>query len=137
MIKGETQLTAPMAGRMRGPSFRPRPRYWLIAKNGCGRIKVLTINLDGQEAMPVFSFREEAEMFLRFEAGGGWSVREASARGFASLLLDPHSSVKMVALDPLPELCDEGMNPLVSVRKEIFVQTLTGDSRGTRVAPNH
>jgi len=96
-------------------------------------MKVLTINLDGQEAMPVFSFREEAEIFLRFEAGGGWSVREASARELALLLLGPHSSLKMVALDPLPKLCDEGMNPLVSVRKEVFVRALAGDSRGTRV----
>jgi hypothetical protein len=133
MIKGETQLTAPVAGRTRGPSSGPNPRHWLIAKNGCGRMKVLTINLDGQEAMPVFSFREEAEIFLRFEAGGGWSVREASARELALLLLGPHSSLKMVALDPLPKLCDEGMNPLVSVRKEVFVRALAGDSRGTRV----
>lgn len=124
MRKGETQLTAPVAGRTRSPS----PRYWLIAKNGCGRMKALTINLDGGEAIPVFSFREEAEMFLRFEAGDGWSVRETPARELALLLLGPHSSLKMVALDPLPELCDEGMNHLISVRMEDFVRALAGDS---------
>ena len=123
MIRDETKAAAPAASAARGPSSR----YWFIAKTEYGRIEALTIDLDGQEAMPIFSFREEAEMFIRFEAGGGWSIREASAGELASLLSGPYSGVKMVALDPLPEICDEGMTHLVSVGRKDFARTLLRD----------
>jgi hypothetical protein len=104
----------------------------LIAKNDNGPLKVLTINLEEQETIPIFSFREEAEMFTRLKAWDGWWVREISAGELASLLFGPYSRVKMVALDPLPEICDEGMTNLVSVRRMDFALRLLGD-RGTRV----
>lgn len=97
----------------------------MIAKNDNGRMEALTINLDGQETIPIFSFREEAEMFIRFEAWDGWWVREISAGELASLLFGPYSCVEMVALDPLPEICDEGMTRLVSVSRKVFARTLS------------
>jgi hypothetical protein len=43
-------------------------RYWIIAKRGDGHIQLLTTALDGSgEALPVFGFEEEAEMFLWLE----------------------------------------------------------------------
>ena len=40
-------------------------RYWVIAKDGFGQLELLRVDLDGTgEALPVFSFEEEAEMFL-------------------------------------------------------------------------
>ena len=124
MIRDETKAAAPAAGAAHGPSSR----YWLIAKTEYGRLEALNIDLDGQEVMPIFSFREEAEMFIRFEAGDGWSVREASAGELASSLLSgSYSGVKMVALDPLPEICDEGTTRLVSVGRKDFARTLLRD----------
>ena len=35
---------------------------WLVAKQRCNGLEVFTI---GTDVLPVFSFREEAEMFLR------------------------------------------------------------------------
>jgi hypothetical protein len=128
MTEGETKLAALLAGPARGP----RSRHWLIVKNEYGRMRALTINLDGQEAMPIFSFREEAEMFIRFEARQGWWVRETLAAELTSLLFGPYSCVKMVALDPLPEICDEGMSSLVSVSSKDFARTLLGD-RGIEI----
>jgi hypothetical protein len=113
------------------PRRGPRSRYWFIVKNEYGRVEVLSIDLNGQEAMPIFSFREEAEMFIRFEAWGDWSVRETSAGELISLLSGPYSDVKMVALDRLPEICDKGMRCLVSVGRKDFARTLLRD-RGVR-----
>jgi hypothetical protein len=121
MIKAETKVAAPVAGPARGPSSR----YWLIARNEYGRMEALTIDLDGQEAIAIFSFREEAEMFIRLESWDGWWVREISAGELVSLLFGPYSCVKMVALDPLPEICDEGMTRLVSVSRNDFARTLS------------
>lgn len=126
----ETKLAAPGADVAGGPSSA----YWLIAKNDDGPVEVLTIDLEGQEALPIFSFREEAEMFVWLEAGGTWSARETSVRELASLLFGLYLPyVKKVALDPLPEICDEGMVPLVSVSRNDFARTLLDDRelRGT------
>jgi hypothetical protein len=42
----------------------PRP-FWLIAKYQTGGMEVLrTILASGEEALPVFSFEDEARMFL-------------------------------------------------------------------------
>jgi hypothetical protein len=128
MIKGETKVATPMAGAACGPSFR----YWLIAKNDNGSLEALTIDLDGQETIPLFSFREEAEMYMRYEVRGSWWVRKTSAGELISLLFGPYSRVEMVALDPLPKMCDEGMTPLVSVRSKDFALRLLSD-RGARV----
>jgi hypothetical protein len=58
----ETNLTA------EGPLPRPPDTtYWLIT-NGQG--DVLTLDYDGEELLPVFSHREEAEMFLRLGSAG-------------------------------------------------------------------
>jgi hypothetical protein len=106
----------------------------LIVKNDNGPLEVQTVDLDGQKTMPVFSFREEAEMFMRFEVRGSWWVRKTSARELASLLFGFYSCVEKVALDPLPEVCSEGMTPLVSVSRKDFTRTLAqrNDGPGAR-----
>jgi hypothetical protein len=106
----------------------------LIARSDVRRVEPLTTDIDGQETMPVFSFREEAELFMRLDGWRGWWVRETSAGELASLLFGTHSYVKMLALDPLPGICDEGMTHLVSLRKNDFAKRLL-DDRGLRVVP--
>jgi hypothetical protein len=54
------------------------PNYWLLVKHETNSTGVLAIDLDGREkALAVFSFAEEAELFLHHEPSGtGWQVRE-------------------------------------------------------------
>ena len=48
-------------------------RYWVIAKDskdGFGQLELLTVDLDGTgEALPVFSFEQEAEMLASLVRG--------------------------------------------------------------------
>jgi hypothetical protein len=53
-------------------------RFWLIARRRTGGMEVLTTFLArGGEALPVFSFEDEANMFLRLGTqGDDWQARE-------------------------------------------------------------
>ena len=102
----------------------PGSTYWLIARNENSRLEVLTTGLvGGEEAIPVFSHEEEAELFLGlWEVGvGGWQARESSAGEIISVLCGPCASVERVALDPLPEMLVERTVGLVSLSRERFV----------------
>ena len=111
-------------------SFARRP-LWLVVRHNNSSLEVLTTNIgtDG-EALPVFSFEEEAELFLRYGAlGTGWQVRETTAGELVSVLCGPCVDVGKVALDPPPEIAGEAMIDLVSVRRKDFVQSLLSDGR--------
>src|SRR5215211_1918532 len=70
----EDTVTRRTAGRAQGLA------YWLIARNGHGRIEVLT--LDGKKTLPVFSYEGEAEMFLQLKGvADGWQVSESKGGG--------------------------------------------------------
>jgi hypothetical protein len=81
------------------------------------------------EALPVFSFEEEAEMFLRLGLPGkkGWQVREATCRELASLLCAPCTDISHVALDPLPETVSERTVGLLCLSREHFIRVLLSD----------
>jgi hypothetical protein len=97
--------------------------YWLIAKNENGRIEVLTALLaDGEEAIPIFSYEQEAELFLAFQAAGsGWQLKESTAGELVSVLCGPCASATEVSLDPLPEMVTEGTLGLVNLSRKRFV----------------
>jgi hypothetical protein len=86
-------------------SLGQRP-LWIIASLQAGRLDVLTIDPDGDGGyLPIFSFKEEAETFLRLSGDDGktgWWSREATSGELVSVLLAPCAEVKQVALDPLP-----------------------------------
>jgi hypothetical protein len=47
-------------------------RFWLIVRHRTGGMEVLRIALArGEEVLPVFSFEDEARMFLELGASGG------------------------------------------------------------------
>jgi hypothetical protein len=124
------------AGR-EGARRRGRP-WWLIVSHGGGFLEVLA---DGERAVPVFSFEEEAELFLSFGAAEGakpgdrWLVRQTAPGELASLLLGPLSDVGRVALDPLPRRSGGGaFLGLVSTDREGFVARLltVGGRRSAR-----
>lgn len=82
--------------------------YWLIENPEAGQSKVFTVRVDAEsEALPVFSFLDEAEMFLRlggFEAEG-WQTVGSTAGELVSRLAEYHrAGVDLIALDPLPEM---------------------------------
>ena len=115
-------MTRRTAGRAQGLA------YWLIARNEHGRIEVLT--LDCKQTLPVFSHEEEAEMFLWLErVTGGWQVSESRGGELVSMLLGPCTSVKEVALDPLPEMLVDGTVGLVSLDRERFIRRLLARQR--------
>lgn len=122
------------------PRERParRRRFWLLAKHERGRLEVLAAELSGGErSLPVFSFAEEAELFLGLGAfsstiGGDWRVRETEAGELASILLGPCRGVERVTLDPLPGIGAEPVNRLASLGRERFVRFLLRGVPGAR-----
>jgi len=103
---------------------------WLIADRTDGRMDVLTIDGGGDLVLPVFSFREEAEMYACLQPGmPDWEPREFSPGELASVLRGPLSGVARVALDPLPEACDGNLLGLLCVRRNAFVGALVGEGR--------
>jgi hypothetical protein len=114
--------------------MRPvKMRFWLIAEHETGQARVLVLNLDGnghEETLPVFSFEEEAEMFLRSGAPKtvGWRVRESTLGELVLLLLGACASVTRVALDPLPvEVGGEAMVGLLSIGRAEFLLGLVDE----------
>ena len=90
---------------------------WLIAKQRCNRLEVFTI---GTNVLPVFSFEEEAQMFLGLgHAADGWQVRETTRGELVSVLYGPCKGIEHVALDPVP-----GVVELVSLSRRAFVGAL-------------
>ena len=121
-------------GRMpnKSGSLGQRP-LWIIASLQAGRLDVLTIDPDGDGGyLPIFSFEEEAETFLRLSGDDGkmgWWSREATSGELVSVLLAPCAEVKQVALDPLPLSFGGVVLPFVSVKRDRFVQELMGERR--------
>lgn len=90
-----------------------------------------TILASGHEAMPVFSFEDEARMFLELGASGGWRVRETTVGELTSVLCGLCANVDRVVLDPipLPGPLIEGLNGLLSMEREAFIGSLLNPRR--------
>jgi hypothetical protein len=132
------------AARVYGPSTREgaetagpvsrragTQRYWVIAKDakdGFGQLELLTVDLDGTgEALPVFSFEEEAEMFLWLQTTEeGREVRETTPGQLVSILYGPCANVGRVMLDPLPEIGLSMQTSLLGMDRNDFVESVIG-----------
>jgi len=106
-------------------------RYWVIAKDakdGLGQLDLLTLDLDGAgEALPVFSFEEEAEMFLWLQrTEDGQKVREITPGQLVSILYGPCADVGRVMLDPLPEIGVRMQIGLLGMDRHDFVESVMG-----------
>src|SRR5215217_6624515 len=106
-------------------------RYWVIAKDtkdGFGQLELLRVDLDGTgEALPVFSFEEEAEMFLWLQrTEEGWEVRETTPGQLVSILYGPCADVGSVMLDPLPEIGVRMQISLLGMDRNDFVESVMG-----------
>ena len=106
-------------------------RYWVIAKDpkdGFGQLELLTVDLDGTgEALPVFSFEQEAEMFLWLQTTeDGREVRETTPGQLVSILYGPCADVGRVMLDPLPEIGARMQISLLGMDRNDFVESVMG-----------
>ncbi len=103
-------------------------RYWVIAKDGLGQPDLLTVDLDGAgEALPVFSFEEEAEMFLWLQrTEDGQKVRKITPGQLVSILYGPCADVGRVMLDPLPEIGASMQISLLGMDRHDFVESVMG-----------
>jgi hypothetical protein len=105
-----------------------RRLFWLIVTRAHGSMEVLTIDAGGETVLPVFSFREEVELFLRLQANGAdWWPRETTTGELASLLLGLCARVDKVALDPLPSLGERESIGLLSTGRRRFMRYLMGE----------
>ena len=105
-----------------------RRLFWLIVTRAHGSMEVLTIDAGGETVLPVFTFREEVELFLRLQANGAdWWPRETTTGELASLLLGLCARVDKVALDPLPSLGERETIGLVSTGRRRFMRYLMGE----------
>lgn len=113
-----------------------RNPYWLLAKRRSGRLEVLTTSLvDGRRVLPVFSFEEEAALYLCLGVQGSWHVRRTGPGELVSLLYGLCRQVELVALDPMSEVETEVMNRLVSVERGRFVDILLRREASVRQFP--
>jgi len=120
-------------GRRRGASTGSR--LWLISRLHPPGLPTPWL-VDGGRELPVFSFREEAEAFLRSRGSlsGGWTVREAGPEELlAVLLLGPACAVtKRVLLDPIPGVAERVSSCLVGMGTGRFVGRLLEQLRAGR-----
>jgi hypothetical protein len=97
---------------------RARRPHWLITKYDHTKMNALTVWLGGDsEALAIFGFEEEAEMFLHLRRAAleeGWGVRQTSVGELVSVLYGPCSNAKKVVLDPLPGV-PQGASSVVPV----------------------
>ena len=105
--------------------------YWLITKHAASKIDVLTIRVDSnKEALAIFSFEEEARMFLDFRLAAseeGWCVRQTSMGEIVSVLYGPCSDAEEVVLDPVPEVGRKELVGLLNMHRNDFLRFLLGD----------
>jgi hypothetical protein len=77
----------------------------------------------GKEALPVFSFEDEARMFLELGTPGCWRVKETTADELTSVLFGLCPGVDRVVLDPLPGPFAQALMDLVSMGREAFMES--------------
>ena len=84
--------------------------------------------------MAVFSHEEEAQMFLQSlePTGEGWRVKETSVGDIILLLYGPSCEAHAVALDPLPQMLDDGFLALVTLERRRFVGWAMSRERSRR-----
>ncbi len=107
------------------------PLYWLIVRDGPRQADVFTTHHRGGEALlPVFSSREEAQIFVGKElVRYGWIARATGMGELVSVLYGPCKGVRRVALDPPREMLSGRILDLVSLSREAFVDSLLGKGR--------
>ncbi len=115
----------------------PAP-LWLILTDGRegGKTNLLIVELPGKgEVLPVFSFEEEARLYLWVEGlGDRWRVEATESKRLASVLSGACSRFEWVALDPMGERWVRGANQLVCMSGERFLSHLSRGPENTTIS---
>ena len=110
-----------------------RTAWWIVSRVHRGRVEAMTVPRGREELLAVFGHEDEAGMFLWSLGPGaatdGWRVAETRCGELASVLCGPCGGVGGVALDPLPEMLEDGTAALVGVGRERFLTRLLGRGR--------
>ena len=108
---------------------------WLIvggeAKGSMAKPLAVGLPGDKEGALAIFSFEEEAQMYLQVEAPeGSWRVEEVEAEELASMLLwGSCSQFRLLALDPMPpQSVIREANHLICASRQCFLDLLIGKS---------
>ena len=105
--------------------------HWLIVKHVTSGMDVFTTHICGDgKALVVFSFEEEAQMFLDLRLAASkdkWKVRQTSVGELVSVLCGPCSDTKKVVLDPVPGISREDLTELLSMHRNDFLRFLLGE----------
>lgn len=121
------------------PTVMSRRRcFWIVTRTVRGRQQIMPTRLPGHRlAVAVFSFEEEALMFLKLSsgrhgggAGGRWRIQKTDPGQLASVLLDRGGRVGWVTLDPLTVAGAEPMNVLASMWCADFLDFLLENRSG-------
>lgn len=115
----------------------PEDSHWLIAREEDGRTRMLVIDHRGEGILPIFSHEKEAESFLSLESvEDPWQPEERTTAELVSVLHGPCADVPKVALDPLPEMVEDGALALVSLVREHFVEHIaTSETKPAKPEP--
>ncbi len=112
-----------------------RNPYWLIARRTNHRLEVLTSRLaDGRRVLPIFSFEEEAALYLRRGILGSWRLWRTETGELVSLLYGLCRGVELVALDPVSDVETDVVNGLVSLERERFAHVLLHRKTSARLS---
>ncbi|MBA2713336.1 MAG: hypothetical protein H0U55_07260, partial [Rubrobacteraceae bacterium] len=104
--------------------------FWIIVGDGVDdggvRWLVFTLGADGDpKELPVFSFEEEALLFLGLGGlKGHWRASRITATDLVTLLTGPYRGARGVVLDPFPEVGLRGYLGAVNFGREEFVDLL-------------
>lgn len=101
--------------------------YWLIC-DAAEPEGVFVFEIAGLgRSLPVFSFREEAELFMALGGlGGRWRTVERGADDFLAFFFGPGADVESVVLDPLPTMLRDSTASLVGLSLGRFMDRFLG-----------
>lgn len=110
--------------------------YWLLVRDTENGTETLTTGLSNSGRMlPVFSFREEAEMYLCLRGPRDeWRIRGISSRELRSLFDTALENIASVTLDPIPENSFLDTSGLLSITRQDFLVRLEGANSRLRLA---
>lgn len=115
-------------------NYPQRTCWWVVVRES--PVEMLIIRDGGQEFFPIFSFREEAELFAHFEAEDGWLVWEVRAEEVLQILYELPATVERVCLDPFPSLVGDEMLEFVSLCRKRF-EALLVEGRFSILDPSY
>lgn len=111
--------------------------YWLLVKDTANEIEsLLTTDLSNSGRMlPVFSFEEEAEMYLCMRGSRDeWHAKEVATSELRSLFDTTLENIVSVTLDPIPENSFFDTSGLLSISRQDFIVRLEGANSKLRLA---